>query len=136
MRQVRTARYARRAPSISGTLDVSVVPRVLHIVPQLLDEAGTIAGGSERYALELARHMTARVPTRLLSFGSRPQSGIVNDVAVRIVAGNWHATGRAHNPMSRAVVPEVLGADVVHCHQRGVMVTKAAALCARLSRRR
>ena len=43
-------------------------PRVLHIVPALFDMSGSV-GGAERYALELARHMADRVPTRLLSFG-------------------------------------------------------------------
>ena len=44
--------------------------RVVHIVPALFGPDG-IVGGAERYAFELARHMAARVPTTLVTFGDR-----------------------------------------------------------------
>ena len=37
--------------------------QVLHLVPALFGPSG-IVGGAERYAVELARHMADRVPTR------------------------------------------------------------------------
>ena len=108
---------------------------VLHVVPRLLGEDGRLAGGGERYPLELARHMAARVPTRMVTFGPRAFAGEFEGVPLRIVAGRWHEHGREHNPMSRHIVSEVLQAGVVHCHQREVMVAKAAALVGRLTGR-
>ena len=50
-------------------------PRVLHLVPAMFGPGDGIVGGAERYALELARNMAERVPTRLVSFGERARSG-------------------------------------------------------------
>lgn len=111
-------------------------PRVLHVVPRLLDEEGRLAGGGERYPLELARHMGARVHTRLISFGPRSFADHIEGVPLRIFGGDWAARGRANNPFSPRAAEEVLQADAVHCHQREVMISKWAALTARLAGRR
>src|SRR5271169_3892949 len=41
--------------------------RVLHIAPAIFGEDGVV-GGAERYALELAKHMAAEVPTLFAAF--------------------------------------------------------------------
>lgn len=115
---------------------VSDAPRVLHVVPRLLGADGRLAGGGERYPFELARHMTRRVPTRLLSFGTAPFEGEMDGVSVRIVAGDWAQRGRENNPMSSQLIAETLQADVVHCHQQHVQISKLAALVCRATGRR
>src|SRR6266446_6816797 len=67
-------------------------PRVLHLVPALFGPAGTL-GGAERYALELARHMADRVPTRLLTFGAQAEERRIGNLDVRVVGHAFHVAG-------------------------------------------
>ena len=108
--------------------------RVVHIVPSLYDTDGRIAGGAERYAFELARSMAERVPTRLVSFGDHERRERHGELSVRVIAGGARIGGQSHNPWSRAVLREIAGGDVVHCHQRDVFVSKAVALARRALR--
>ena len=119
--------------------DYSVIPtsrpRVLHIVPALFGASG-IVGGAERYAFELARHMADRVPTRLLSFGSQDAEIREGHLDVRVMGGAWHVRGQRTNPFSLAIVPEILKADIVHCHQHHILMSSAAAAICRVTGRR
>lgn len=110
--------------------------RVLHIVPALFGEPDGIVGGAERYALELARHMAGRTPTRLLTFGGRARETSVDGLTVRVAGRGWHVRGQRTNPVSRALFGEVWRADVVHCHQQHVLASTLAALAGRLRGRR
>jgi glycosyltransferase involved in cell wall biosynthesis len=109
--------------------------RVLHLVPALFGPAGVV-GGAERYAFELARHMADREPTRLVTFGSDAGTQRVGNLEIRILAGAWHVRGQKTNPLSASIVPEVLGADVVHCHQQHVLMSSVAAALCRMTGRR
>jgi glycosyltransferase involved in cell wall biosynthesis len=109
--------------------------RVVHLVPALFGPAGVV-GGAERYALELARYMADRVPTRLLTFGAQAEQTRIGNLDVRIVADAFHVRGQPNNPLSPAIVGEILKADVVHCHQQHVVMSSAAALACRLTGRR
>ena len=110
--------------------------RVLHIVPALFDEKDGIVGGAERYAWELARHMAREVPTTLLSFGSADRSFTEGSLRVRVFGHPWHVRGSRHNPLSPRVLPELLRADVIHCHQQHLLVSSLSALVGRLAGRR
>jgi glycosyltransferase involved in cell wall biosynthesis len=110
-------------------------PRVLHLVPALFGPSG-IVGGAERYALELARHMAARTPTRLLTFGAQDAHNRIDDLDVRVVARPWHVRGQRNNPLSTAILTAILEADVVHCHQQHIMMSSTAAAWSRLTGRR
>ena len=104
-------------------------------MPALFGPSG-IVGGAERYAFELARHMAHRVPTRLLSFGSQDRVLTEGPLDVRVVAAPWHVRGQRTNPVSAAIVPEILNADVVHCHQHHILMSSAAAALCRVTGRR
>jgi glycosyltransferase involved in cell wall biosynthesis len=110
-------------------------PRVLHVVPALFGGSG-IVGGAERYAFELARHMADRVPTRLLSFGADDMQVREGKLDVRVAGGAWHVRRQRTNPLALAIVPEVLNADVVHCHQHHILISSAAAVLCRATGRR
>jgi glycosyltransferase involved in cell wall biosynthesis len=114
---------------------VCQAPRVLHIVPALFGASG-IVGGAERYAFELARHMAERVPTRLVSFGPHATRRREGSLDVRVIGGAWHVRGQQTNPFTAAIVPEILRADVVHCHQHHVLTSSAAAALCRMTARR
>jgi glycosyltransferase involved in cell wall biosynthesis len=109
--------------------------RVLHLVPALFGPGG-IVGGAERYALNLAAEMAQRVRTRLVTFGMTASETMIGDLCVRTIAGAWHVRGQRTNPWSWAILPEILAADVVHCHQQHVLMSSTAAAICRLSGRR
>jgi len=110
-------------------------PRVVHIVPALFGSQGVL-GGAERYALELARYMAEVTPTRLLTFGDRARTERIGNLDVRVVAGAWQVRGQASNPVSSAIVGEVLKANVVHCHQQHIAASSLAAMTSRLAGRK
>jgi glycosyltransferase involved in cell wall biosynthesis len=108
---------------------------VLHIAPSLFANDGIIGGG-ERYALELARHMADQTPTKLVTFADRGRTEHVGDLEVRVIGQPWYVRGQRSNPVSLAVIAEVLKADVIHCHQQHIVASSLAALVSRLSGRR
>ena len=105
-------------------------------MPALFDEKDGIVGGAERYAWELARHMAREVDTTLLSFGSADRSFREGPLRVRVLGEPWHVRGSRHNPLSVRVLPEILRAGVVHCHQQHLLVSSLSALASRLTGRR
>src|SRR4029450_4297005 len=109
--------------------------RVLHLVPALFGSAG-IFGGAERYAFELARHMADYLSTRLVTFGAKAEGTGFGNLDVRVISNGWHVRGQRNNPLSPSLFPEILNADVVHCHQQHILMSTAAAAACRLSGRR
>lgn len=108
---------------------------IVHIVPALFGPDGVI-GGAERYALELARHMAARTPTKLVSFGDAERTERIGDLEVGVIGDPWYVRGQRSNPLSMALFSELREADVVHCHQQHVLASSMAALICRFSGRR
>jgi glycosyltransferase involved in cell wall biosynthesis len=106
----------------------------VHTVPALFSRSGTI-GGAERYALELARHMAKRVPTRLVTFGDRPAQEKMGALDVHVLKREWRVRGEEHNPFSLGLVPELLRANVVHCHQLNIVASSFAAALGRATRK-
>lgn len=109
---------------------------VLHLVPALFDARDGVIGGAERYVLELARHMAAVVPTRLVTFGQRERQEQMGSLQLRIIGDPWLVRGQRSNPVSAAILGEVRRAAVVHCHQQHVLSSSVAAAAARLLGRR
>src|SRR5579872_5472010 len=109
--------------------------RVLHIVPALFGPQGVV-GGAERYALELARHMAEATPTKLLTFGAESRTTKIGDLRIRVMGQPWYVRGQRNNPLSLQMFREVLGADVVHCHQQHILASSLAAAVSRFSGRR
>jgi glycosyltransferase involved in cell wall biosynthesis len=108
---------------------------VLHLVPALFGSEGVV-GGAERYAFELARHMAGEIPTRLVAFGDRDRAETVGRLEVRVIGAPWYVRGQRSNPLSWAIAGEVLRADVIHCHQRHILMSTVAAALSRFSGRR
>jgi len=114
---------------------VSLSVNVLHIVPALFGPDG-IVGGGERYALELARHMADRAPTRLVTFGDHERAERIGGLEVRVIGNPWYVRGQRNNPVSPSLLRELLHADVVHCHQQHVLASSMAALFCRVLQKR
>src|SRR5438552_18463522 len=84
-------------------------PRVIHLVPAMFGPNG-ITGGAERYALELARHMAAVVPTVLLSFGDRERRESLGPLQIRVLGDPWYVHGQRFNPLKWSMFAELRGA--------------------------
>jgi glycosyltransferase involved in cell wall biosynthesis len=110
-------------------------PRVVHVTPALFGDRGAFGGG-ERYAYELARAMSSSVPTTLLSFGPSDISEQAGDLAIRVLDRTHYVRGQRENPISWRLVPELLKADVIHCHQQHIVASSVAAAVARVARRK
>lgn len=109
-------------------------PRVLHVAPAVFGSGGEIGGG-ERYAHELARAMSARVPTRLVSFGASERRWRDGDLPVRVLPRTRYVAGSRFNPVSPDLASEVLQADVVHVHQQHILASTLSAMLGRLAGR-
>ncbi|HEY2526307.1 MAG TPA: glycosyltransferase, partial [Candidatus Binataceae bacterium] len=98
--------------------------------------ADGVAGGAERYAFELARHMAEIAPTTLLSFGARERSETLGPLRIRVLGNPWYVRGQRFNPLKSSMLAELRGADVIHCHQQHILASSLAAAFGRLSGRR
>jgi glycosyltransferase involved in cell wall biosynthesis len=107
-------------------------PHVLHTVPALFDSKGDLIGGGERYAYELARYMARLVPTSLISFGDKDDSFRDGDLAVRIIGSPYRFRGHWMNPVSFDLLAAAGDFDVVHCHQRHVLMSTLTAFAFRV----
>ena len=110
-------------------------PRVLHLTPTWFGDE-SVRGGGERYPLELARAMAVRTPARLLSFGGRPGTRVVDGVPIEVRRTWRHLRGRPHDPIGPGFAAAVLWADVIHCHQVRSGLTALATLLGRGLRKR
>lgn len=109
--------------------------RVLHIAPAMFGENG-IMGGAERYALELARHMSEEAPTRFAAFGDKPDEYKMGRLQVRVLGPARYVRGQRTNPLSASLMGEIRQADIVHCHQQHVAASSLASMVCRLTGRK
>lgn len=100
------------------------LPRVVHVSPLAFGDGG-IVGGGERYPFELARAMAKRVPTTLVTFGSRREIRQVGGLTVRTLPTRHLYRGDRLNPLSEGLVGVIARADVVHVHQWESVVANA-----------
>lgn len=108
-------------------------PLVVHLIPALFSKQGGIVGGAERYVYELARHMAEVVPTRLVSFGPKTLRFREGRLDVHVIGRPWYVRGQAYNPLSLRLLPSLMPATVIHCHQPHVMASNLAALLGRVT---
>jgi glycosyltransferase involved in cell wall biosynthesis len=112
------------------------LPKVLHLVPAPFGLDG-IFGGGERYALELAKTMARRLPTRLVSFGSQSRRTIHVGGLEEVVLGKaWNVRSQRTNPYHSGIFRHIWWADVVHCHQNHTFSAEVAALFSRVTRKK
>lgn len=108
--------------------------KVLLTSPALFGDAG-VYGGGERYAVELARAVAARLGTATLYAAGRADDVRREGPLTVIVRRPWFQVRRqAHNPFPRGLWRAVAQADVVHCFQQHIALTSAALAQARLRR--
>ncbi len=108
-------------------------PRVTHVVPAFFGQEDSAFGGGERYALELSRNMSIRLPTSLISFGRRPRHIRMGNLEVYILK-NWiHFRRFKLDPFNPFLIRHLARTDIIHFHQTYNMMSSLALLYARWS---
>lgn len=95
-------------------------PLVVHVSPTYFSPESAIGGG-ERYAEELSRAMSRRVPVRFLSFGPRAFRERAGPDYERVILRSW--TRSAMTPFAPGMLRALRGAHVVHCYQLNTLPT-------------
>ncbi|MDA0323977.1 MAG: glycosyltransferase [Verrucomicrobia bacterium] len=107
------------------------VCRVLTVTPTYFGP-GSIIGGGERAASDLAKAIGRQVETTLLSFGSEKTVTQADGIRSCTLKTSFLIDGRILNPWTLSVIPEIRRADVVHCHQPRTMIVNLCILLGRL----
>ncbi|HSS48701.1 MAG TPA: glycosyltransferase family 4 protein [Thermoanaerobaculia bacterium] len=110
-------------------------PRVAVVYPTPFGEEG-IFGGGERYALELARELARRTPTRLVTFGSRTRRAMDGPLEISVHEPLRWVRGQRHNPFSVTFLADLARTDVIHCVAWNTLATDLAVLFARATRKK
>jgi len=104
-------------------------PQVVCVSPVLFGARG-MWGGGERYALELARALARKVPTRLVTFGPRAARYRLDELEI-FALPNRISSRDSLNPISE-MLPFAFGrARVVHAHQYETVATNASLVLGR-----
>jgi glycosyltransferase involved in cell wall biosynthesis len=107
--------------------------KVLHVSPLAFGLDGVVGGG-ERYPVELARAMADLTETRLVTFGSDRRL-VEGPLPVRAYRPVRYVGRKRLGPVSPALLWEMAGADVVHCHQLHTFLADQCVLYGRLLRK-
>ncbi|HKV06549.1 MAG TPA: glycosyltransferase family 4 protein [Thermoanaerobaculia bacterium] len=110
-------------------------PRVAVVYPTTFGEGG-VYGGGERYAVELARALSRRVPARLVTFGEKPERRQEGSLEIRVHRPLSWVGGARNNPLSFGFLRDLLEADVIHCAAWNTLATDFAVLLARWAGKR
>jgi glycosyltransferase involved in cell wall biosynthesis len=110
-------------------------PRVAVVYPIPFGEDG-VFGGGERYALELARALARRTPTRLVSFGPRARREHDGPLEITIHEPLRYIHGARGNPFGVTFLADLRDTDVIHCGAWNTLATDLAVLFARATRKK
>jgi len=106
-------------------------PRVAVVYPTPFGKGG-IFGGGERYALELARALSRRVPTKLVTFGSSASTEREGELTIHTYEALTYVRDERNNPLSFEIFPGLWDVDVIHCVSWNTLVTDFSILAAKL----
>ncbi len=95
--------------------------RIVYIAPFYFDEE-SLVGGGERYVAGLAMAMAECLKTVCVSFGKARKTFFVGKARFEI----YPIKKNPFDPRLLAFVKELLGADIVHCHQYRYLIINVA----------
>jgi glycosyltransferase involved in cell wall biosynthesis len=97
------------------------------VVPALFDADIGIVGGAERYAVELARTMSASARVLLVTFGERRETRRIGALTIVVLPFARAKTSGMGQPFSFELFDLLESTDVIHCHQQMALSTSLAA---------
>jgi glycosyltransferase involved in cell wall biosynthesis len=60
----------------------------------------------------------------------------MGELRINVLPQTWSVRGQRQNPFALGLVPELLAADVIHCHQQHIFASTISALVGRATRKR
>jgi glycosyltransferase involved in cell wall biosynthesis len=111
--------------------------RILHITPTYFG-SGSVFGGGERYAYELAKSMAGTEEVVFLSFADAASSHTDGPLRVEYIKRNDLLRGNRLSaiPLSHRFLEWTRWADTIHCHQAHTLGTDFAIILSRLRGKR
>jgi glycosyltransferase involved in cell wall biosynthesis/O-antigen/teichoic acid export membrane protein len=110
-------------------------PKVALVYPIPFGDDG-LFGGGERYAQELARAMSRRTETVLVTIGRKGRRERRDSLRVEVHPWITLVRGLRQNPLSLGFLESLRGVDVVHCLAYSTLLTDLSVLFARLTRKK
>lgn len=109
--------------------------RVAVVYPIEMGDVGHVGGG-ERYALEMARGLSEKVDTRLVTFGAARRQRMEGKLRFEVFPRLHLVKGRLNNPFNPAFLTALRDVDVIHCVGWNVLATDLSILFARATGKR
>ena len=103
------------------------IRRVVHISPAYFSDESLIGGG-ERYATYLAQATAQYLDATLVSFGPHRRTFWRDKLKIEVYPTLTLLNNVSYDPLSYTFLKELVGADVIHCHQYRLAVTNLAIL--------
>lgn len=107
-------------------------PRVAIVTPVPYGDDG-VFGGGERYAHELARAMSKRTETVLVTVGRERRREWRGSLRVEVHPWITLVRGLRQNPLSLGFLDSLRGVDIVHCLAYSILLADLSVLFARLT---
>ena len=109
--------------------------KVIHLSPTYFS-AQSVLAGAERYSYHLAKAMSKKANTTLITFG--PQSFVrqEEELTIKCFKPLFYIKRNKANPFSLSFLKDLLGADVIHCHQFMTLTTDLVILLGSVLRKK
>lgn len=108
--------------------------KVVYVIPTHFDTSSVIAG-AERYAYGLAKAMSRKSETCLITFSDKTATRRDGDLTIKYYRSLLHVGG-VINPLSFAFLRDCTEVDVIHCLQFRTIVTELSILFGALKKKK
>lgn len=104
--------------------------KIIHIAPIPFKQDSI--GGGERYPFELALEMSKNYDVKLITFGKKRATELVEKLIIETYPVMFYIDGMKVNPFTIGFLKEIFLADILHCHQFYTFVTSMSIITGRL----
>lgn len=94
---------------------------IAHIVPKLYLNTSELSG-AERYVYELAKAMSSKALTRLISFHPQRVSQEADDLRIELIPPRFYFRGNDCNPIATGFTKYLKDCDILHVHQHSTLL--------------
>jgi len=107
--------------------------KVVYVTPTYFSKE-SVLGGGERFAEELAKAMMPYAQVEVISFGKVNKILPLSDNLKLYIFRNWNKS--LLNPFNPFFLKRLIKADIIHCHQYLLFVTKFAIIFAKIFKKK
>jgi glycosyltransferase involved in cell wall biosynthesis len=107
--------------------------KIVHISPTYFSEE-SVLGGGERFVEELAKAMAPYAQVEIIAFGKTNKVVFLSDNLKLYIFKNWNKS--LLNPFNPFYLKRLIKADIIHCHQYLLFITKWAIIFAKIFKKK